>query len=873
MRRLLLSLVLGSLSLGTFAQEAFYIYRNDGDFNGFFYDEVVEMRYSKIDFDSIEHDNYVICEVELADTIYRIPLASIDSIGFQQPEIKFNPNVRFLEQEGWCPYISSLNDSVMVMEDIPAEIAPQVDFVIIGLPTDSCNTLYEELGGSYGLVVQSINKEGNTTYVHGRPIEKIGEIFEQFICLEQIGVDSLGNVHRRVAGRMPEGMRRMPMEEGHGSLDLVDLSGSFTRDWKPGGDTSKVAINLTADVNIKVRMRVAYDIRWYKFYAKISRDYQFRVKPSVGVTGTIEWKVSTDDLVEKFPPVLFPAACPLFEIKPFPALFMNVSGTIDARLNLPQVYLGFGDDVIMNSLNVIAPIMFTLHLVPDENTEPTEEMLDLSASLKYTGTIYTGVALQAIINTNSYFRKIFQCGIGANFSIGPKVSGEIAFSTDMLSSPNVYPLLSTPSLTMNYLSIGMDVTAKAKVGWGDDKETTFFSSSKDFFSHSMRLAPLFEASSANLGNSSVDISLKPKPGIILLYNKFDAALFDTENFASNPEPKFIAGDWTNVVITDKQKYDAHISRNELKATTYHVAPYVYGPGGPYVVSSAKTEVDVPLKASVSLDSLHFDANGEPVYVRTFTTNCPPEGVSFRPGFYMKDSLVRGGITVIDSVNGVYELSCSALPNERLFSSDTIKIPAFRIGPGIYLDAGGTVADSAIYFGFSQDANDLSNMSMHFSGHFNGTLGEHTVVFNGHVKARRVPYPDKLVIIEDTIVSGYETTVINITLAQDTVPCNDCIGEHYYASGSLEKNTVDSHGMPMKTERFSFENAEGKKTHIIGGKETITGAMYVYSEIENGEGGPMITQYGNFMTPGDPENRISIHLYPLGDPTFNAPRRQ
>ena len=61
-----------------FAQEAFYIYRNDGDFNGFFYDEVIEMRQSKIGVDSIEYDRWVTQEVVLADTIYRIPLAAID---------------------------------------------------------------------------------------------------------------------------------------------------------------------------------------------------------------------------------------------------------------------------------------------------------------------------------------------------------------------------------------------------------------------------------------------------------------------------------------------------------------------------------------------------------------------------------------------------------------------------------------------------------------------------------------------------------------------------------------------------------------------------------------------------------------------------
>ena len=92
------------------AQDAFYVYRNDGDFNGFFYDEVVRMGFSKIDLEGVEHEEYVIKEIETADSLYRIPLCAIDSIGFQQPEIKINPNVRILSRCGLLEYLIEVND-------------------------------------------------------------------------------------------------------------------------------------------------------------------------------------------------------------------------------------------------------------------------------------------------------------------------------------------------------------------------------------------------------------------------------------------------------------------------------------------------------------------------------------------------------------------------------------------------------------------------------------------------------------------------------------------------------------------------------------------------------------------------------------------
>ena len=73
--------------------EAFYIYQNDGHFDGFFYDEIVKMNFSFLDTLGIEHDEIVSQEIVTADSTYRIMFSAIDSIGFVQPEIKYNPHL------------------------------------------------------------------------------------------------------------------------------------------------------------------------------------------------------------------------------------------------------------------------------------------------------------------------------------------------------------------------------------------------------------------------------------------------------------------------------------------------------------------------------------------------------------------------------------------------------------------------------------------------------------------------------------------------------------------------------------------------------------------------------------------------------------
>ena len=177
MRKFILTFVLGTLCLGAFSQEAFYIYRNDGDFNGFFYDEVVEMRQSKIGVDSIEYDRWVTQEVVLADTTYRIPLAAIDSIGFQQPEIKLNPRVKFIEKEGMSPYMRGVSVTGMSFENLPADKIPQIGDVWIGLKTDACAELYKTyLGGSFSLVVEGVSIEDGWTYVRGHEVDQISDV-------------------------------------------------------------------------------------------------------------------------------------------------------------------------------------------------------------------------------------------------------------------------------------------------------------------------------------------------------------------------------------------------------------------------------------------------------------------------------------------------------------------------------------------------------------------------------------------------------------------------------------------------------------------------------------------------------------------------
>lgn len=74
-------------------QDALYIFRNDGQFNAFFWGDIDRFEYSKIDTLGIEHHDYVVQEIYALDTVFRIPVSAIDSIAFVTPENKVKDDV------------------------------------------------------------------------------------------------------------------------------------------------------------------------------------------------------------------------------------------------------------------------------------------------------------------------------------------------------------------------------------------------------------------------------------------------------------------------------------------------------------------------------------------------------------------------------------------------------------------------------------------------------------------------------------------------------------------------------------------------------------------------------------------------------------
>ena len=640
------------------AQDAFYIYRNDGDFNGFFFDEVVRMGYSKFDLDSIEHDTYVVQEVELADTIYRIPLAAIDSIGFQQPEIKFNPKVKFIGKCGLLPYIEGGSEHSVAFYDVPNNLRPQVGDILVGLPTDEKGENVNYVDGSFSCVVESVETDrwdSRRILCRGHAVENFGDVFEQYIAVEELGYDKEGNlVRRRVAG-MPHREKGETKE-----YELFHIQGTIQREWNPDDNTS---IALAADVDVAYRVRLAYDIGWSRFFLKLTRDLAINVSPSLSMAVSRNFEASLGNF--DFPlRIWFPTECPIFELEPYPDFFVRGGGKLEAKLNFPKTYIGFGEDIIFDS-NRLFPIGYDLHKVPQKDTN-SGDVIDIgSTNVTLSGYVQTGIKFHVSIGTASWFKKLFHCDLGFDIYAGPKIEGQMEFSTDWMNNEgfSLYDQLNKTNLTASWLSVDLEAKTTASVMWKTPMEKTFFSTNFPFFPDTLRHIPRIESQGIEATDEYAIYKLKTHHDKVLGVVRMDIVLKGT---GANDGIEKTIDSWNYSNKADDYSYT--LSFKGLKAGYYQIFRRLYWAGhGPFeLYEPFKDSFVVPYTMELDSKSLQFagyDPSGEITQKVSFKTNCPKDRISFAGGRY------KCKLKVIDAAKGLYEAEFTVGNNTDIFSHE------------------------------------------------------------------------------------------------------------------------------------------------------------------------------------------------------------
>ena len=254
------------------ANDAFYIYQNDGHFDGFFYDEVICIQYSKTDTLGIEHTDYVSQEIVTADSTYRFMLTAIDSVGFVQPEIKINERVRNMQTEGLAYSLYDTNGQQLTFRSRYSNEVTEEDFNVGDILV---NYSFDDHDGFSGKVT-GIRREGYFLIIDTDPITDPTEIYSQFITVEQYNATEDGwLLSRRIAGMPQLGLGRYAppsvvhnaKRAGQYELDLLNFNFSSSIPL----NNNKIDITLNPSIEGKFSIKATWNFPSYVGITAIAR--------------------------------------------------------------------------------------------------------------------------------------------------------------------------------------------------------------------------------------------------------------------------------------------------------------------------------------------------------------------------------------------------------------------------------------------------------------------------------------------------------------------------------------------------------------------------------------------------------------------------
>ncbi len=626
--QLLVSLVLMVLppltSQAQGVSDAFYIYQNDGHFNGFFYDEVIEIRYSKLDTLNLEHSDFVSQEIVTADSTYRIMLAAIDSVGFVQPEIIENPHMRNVIKEGIPNYLLSKEDLVLTFSKLmPADLIPKVNDVLADFSTD---------GTGYSGKVVSVDTSGSNIVVQLKDIESIHDLYRQFVSIEEYARDENGNnLGRRVAGK-PELNTGIYNRRSSDKFDFnifnFSLSGHLPIYTSPKGD---VNISVDTDISSAATLKVVTN---FPLFGKDYVGFTLTLNNTVGFGFTADGKmhdVYPAGLTKYFGKLPIPAAAPLFILDFGPDGFVKAEAHAKFHVTFPpfkgKLWYTLEFDDWSPSIN------FGHGTPPGEEKDEAQETQNdpTSVELEFNGTLQGGVKFPLTIFTNKLLEKLVKSEVGTTIYLGPKFTGAINFSLSRIvqDKMSAYNLLKDSKLNISYLNADYETKATMKTLLTDEREWTLIDGSINLLGEvDAYVVPDFELEVKGEGidywPTMGELSVKVTPSRNILwpvtvgYGVFKGdSLLDshfTEEFI-DPLPAYsqFSKKWR-----EKKSF---VDERYFTPGKYDIRP-MFKIFGSEIIASPAQKVTVPgVYIYVSSDSLHINDQGKSDNIITIESNC------------------------------------------------------------------------------------------------------------------------------------------------------------------------------------------------------------------------------------------------------------
>ncbi|MBQ6204322.1 MAG: DUF1566 domain-containing protein [Prevotella sp.] len=433
-------------------QHAIYNYRNDGQFNAWLNTDVEKITYSCTDLDGVEHDDIVVQEVWTPDSVYRIPINAIDSIGFRAPKPELKEGI-FHITEDHLPYAVSVEDlTVTFRSSIPSSMLPSVGQVVI---TDVYDAPFDI--GFAGRVKSVVNRGGTIAVI----CEEVGlgDVYDQLIYVGKTNAYEDDGEYSKES-RAP---RKIKIYD-NGVIDVP--LGKFSLKVSDGSDAS---VNLSAKPSLTVDYLVSYNVKG------VQNQFKVVAKPKVEYGLDYKIKVKKSKSIEDYLAFIpIETGVPGLRIKVRFGAFLDLEGSVSLDGNMTyttETTCGFDSKLDENH-----GFFYSV----DSGWEEPEISLNLEGSL------FCGPVVQ--VCAYIIYEKGFPC-VKFNLKPGVEFSGKIVASSDGLSEYgfNAYDMLKDSKL-----SLGGKLKAESSASvFGKKFDMLGYSLSPDWLRFDFYLFPKF----------------------------------------------------------------------------------------------------------------------------------------------------------------------------------------------------------------------------------------------------------------------------------------------------------------------------------------------------------------------------------------------
>lgn len=439
MKRLIFSLVLPIMAMcGAMAQNnAMYIYRNDGEFNAFLKADIDSIAQSHYDADSIYHADWQMQVIYTQDSIYKIPLAAIDSVSFVAPETIINEKV-FELTAAHDPYLSECDTVRFTLsQNTPAEKQPSKGNIVV--------STYDCLSFPDGIMARIVSKTQDDAGIHYN-CEKVGleDVYDQLVF---IGEGYLEESTESPQAREPRKVQA--------TYEHVLWNKNWNKTIVKGGTSTTLSVDDAAKATITVNIQIGKPM-----YFRL--DLQNDLNTSISFEAKKSFEKYNEQQIAKvtFPRIRIPQ-CPLLFITPK----LTLSG-----------YFAEGAEVTLNCdvhYNRTDKVSFIL-----QNKQWSVHHASANkAGIDVTTLSMTGYAEIGLIPDLFFSFCGSATGLGIETSVGLKESADFKFDAVATFDEGMYSALNN---SYARTTMPWSVRAYAQIGlFGDDIQPASYKVSRE----------------------------------------------------------------------------------------------------------------------------------------------------------------------------------------------------------------------------------------------------------------------------------------------------------------------------------------------------------------------------------------------------------